>query len=291
MQVPALSRRAFLVAAGGVVLVACGGSKDGGTTATTTPSVDFKDVSAGVLSADLYPDPTARQRLAFALLGVDGAYASGPALKVAVAPPGQTARPSGLRPAALHAEGLPPQRAVYTIEQPFPQAGAWTGIMERNGERHDFAFQVNDHASTLVPGDRALASPTPTTTAPLGVKPICTADPPCALHTRSLDTLVGKGRPVGLLFATPARCQSQYCGPVLETLLTVVPAYRDRVDFVHVEIYKNDTTNDLVDAVKAWRLPSEPWLFTIGGDGTVRDRLDGAFDAGEMRAALDRLVA
>jgi hypothetical protein len=41
--------------------------------------------------------------------------------------------------------------------------------------------------------------------------------------------------------------------------------------------------------VSAWKLPSEPWLFTIDAGGKVVDRLDGAFDASEMRELLDAL--
>ena len=84
------------------------------------------------------------------------------------------------------------------------------------------------------------ASPTPTNT--LGVDPICTRDPMCPLHTASLDTVIGKGKPVAVLFATPARCQSQYCGPVLDSLLPLVGDYQDRVDIVHVDIYKGRRT-------------------------------------------------
>jgi hypothetical protein len=28
--------------------------------------------------------------------------------------------------------------------------------------------------------------------------------------------------------------------------------------------------------VQAWKLPTEPWMFTIGADGAIVERLDGA---------------
>ena len=38
-----------------------------------------------------------------------------------------------------------------------------------------------------------------------------------------------QGKPVIAMFATPARCQSRYCGPVLDQLIELAPAYGDRI--------------------------------------------------------------
>jgi hypothetical protein len=110
------------------------------------------------------------------------------------------------------------------------------------------------------------------------------------LHKVSLSEVVGTGRPVAVLFATPALCQSQYCGPVLDELLDVRRPYEDRVAFVHVEIYRSNRGADLAPTVEAWGLPTEPWFFTIDGAGTITGRLDGAFGGDEMTAQLDTLV-
>jgi hypothetical protein len=194
-------------------------------------------------------------------------------------------------PATFHGEGLPDQRGIYTVDTVFDVAGAWPAIIEYGGELNQFAVQVYPRARTVVPGDAAISTTTPTNAAPLGTDPLCTLEPPCRLHKQPLDALLAARRPIALLFATPARCSSQYCGPVLESVLGVAPDYEDEVAFVHVEIYKDLTSNDKVGAVEAWRLPSEPWLFTIGTDGRIRDRLDGAFDESEIREMLDRLTA
>jgi len=94
-----------------------------------------------------------------------------------------------------------------------------------------------------------------------------------------------------VLFATPARCQSAYCGPVLDELLKVIPPYQDKVDVVHVEIYANLNDDTLAPTVEAWKLPSEPWLYGIDGSGTITARLDTAFGKPEMVALLDSLSA
>jgi hypothetical protein len=109
----------------------------------------------------------------------------------------------------------------------------------------------------------------------------------------SLSSVIGAGKPVAALFATPARCQSQYCGPVLDDLLTLTDRYRGRVTFVHIEIYHSLTSpvTDQVPTVVAWNLPSEPMLFGIDAGGTVVSRLDGAFGRNEMTKLLDGLAA
>jgi len=94
-----------------------------------------------------------------------------------------------------------------------------------------------------------------------------------------------------VLFATPALCQTRYCGPVLNELLSVRAAYEDRVTFVHVEIYRTLTGgNDESPTVQAWNIPYEPFFFTIDGSGTIRGRLDAAFGRDEITPRLEALV-
>jgi hypothetical protein len=121
--------------------------------------------------------------------------------------------------------------------------------------------------------------------------PICTRSPVCDLHSTSLDTLIGKGRPVAVLFATPARCVSAYCAPVLDALLPLVDEYADRVDVVHCDIYLDNRTQEVSPTVAAWSLPSEPWMFGVDATGTITARLDGAMGQDEMRQMLASLAS
>ena len=63
------------------------------------------------------------------------------------------------------------------------------------------------------------------------------------------------------------------------------------VDFVHVEIYQNLTSNDLVPTVDAWALPSDPWLFGIDPSGTIVVRMDGIFDQADIRDVIAQTAA
>jgi hypothetical protein len=276
-----VSRRAFLTATGGLVVAAAVAGP-----AAAARSAKNTELSPVVLSSDLYasPDP---QRLAFAVYKGPKPFSSGSA-KVALAPPG--ANEGTVYATTLQKAGLPKGRGVFVAEAPLPTEGVWTAIALVAGQRLPFALQVNAVPVAPAVGAAAPRAASPTKAAPLGVKPICTRKPPCPLHTVSLSDVIGTGTPVAVLFATPALCQSQYCGPVLDELLKIKAPYEDRVTFVHVDIYTSSTGDEQSPTVAAWGLPSEPWLFTIDGAGTVVGRLDGAFGGNEMRAELDALV-
>src|SRR5262249_60330077 len=127
------------------------------------------------------------------------------------------------------------------------------------GQKLAFTRQVNDARVTVVPGMPAPRAASPTTTDALGVDPICTRDPACPLHTQSLSTVIGAGKPVAALFATPARCQSMYCAPVLDEFLDITKTSGDQIVPVHIEIYQKPTGAALLPTVDAWGLPTQPF--------------------------------
>ncbi|MGH3650424.1 MAG: hypothetical protein ACRDU9_06895, partial [Acidimicrobiia bacterium] len=97
--------------------------------------------------------------------------------------------------------------------------------------------------------------------------------------------------PSVLVFATPAWCTSQTCGPMLDQVQAISLEYPS-LNYVHVEVYENiHVTNRedliLVPAVEEWGLPSEPWLYVTDGDGMVTAAFEGAVSDDELRSALD----
>jgi hypothetical protein len=276
-----MSRRAFLAATGGlVVAAACGGSSNG------SQSSSSDTLHAVRVSSDQYASST-HQRLAFALTR-DDRFFDGPEATIAFRSPSNVLGPR--RPAVLRSDGLPEDRGIYSTEGPFEEAGVWFGEIEVDGRAVELPFTVNPLPETLIAGEPAHRAPSPTPANPLGVDPICTREPACGLHEVSLDQLGGSGRPVAVMFATPARCQTQYCGPVLDLLLDVKEPFEEVVDFVHVEIYADLTSSALVPTVDTWALPSEPWLFGIDAGGRVTERLGGAFDRSEISELVERLA-
>lgn len=100
--------------------------------------------------------------------------------------------------------------------------------------------------------------------------------------------------PSVLIFATPAWCTTQTCGPMLDQVQEIDDDYPG-VNFVHVEIYENIhvTNRDdlvLVPTVEQWGLPSEPWLYVTDDSGAVTSAFEGAVSDEELRRALDQVA-
>jgi hypothetical protein len=79
---------------------------------------------------------------------------------------------------------------------------------------------------------------------------------------------------------------------VLDQLIALAPEYQDRITPVHVEIFKDLTSNNLVAATETWLgISGEPWVFAMDGTGRVTGRLSGAFATDEIRALIENAIA
>lgn len=155
-----------------------------------------------------------------------------------------------------------------------------------------------DEVDVVLAGERLPPITTPTTDDPGGISPLCTRNPrPCPFHDHDVTDALAAGRPLALLVATPALCQTAYCGPVLETLIETAPGF-DHIAFVHLEVYANASEVDgnyadpglrLAAPVAELGLTFEPSLFLVDAEGVVTDRIDNIFDRSELEAALGTL--
>jgi hypothetical protein len=122
------------------------------------------------------------------------------------------------------------------------------------------------------------------------VSSIDTRVPPSDMHRDNFADVVGK-KPVVLTFATPQLCQSRVCGPVVDEILQLESDYRDRASFIHMEIYRdNEVTKGFRQQVRAWKLPTEPWVFMVDRRGRIAGRIEGAASVAEYRALLERAL-
>ncbi len=192
---------------------------------------------------------------------------------------------------------IPDVVGLYVVRATFDQEGTWWVRLrpEGMGPTQQAAFTVS--TTDQVPGVGDLAPAVKTSTlADHSLEDISSDDEPDpALYQISLDAALGNGLPTVVVFATPAFCVSQTCGPMLDQVKAVAGAHPN-ANFLHVEIYENlDATsaNDLiiVPAVMAWGLPSEPWVFVIDSKGIVAARFEGAMMASELEAALEAVGA
>jgi hypothetical protein len=288
-----LSRRSLLLAgAGSLVVAACGGGdptqQAGATTTTLAEGLSLAPVFLTQQPAGV------AVRLPLALADAQGALVDDPPAELAVrvgnADTGALADPVTVE---RHDEGVP--RPYFPLTTTFPEPGNWLIATEVDGMPAQIvvaALPPGQTAAVPVVGEQLISVPTPTFDDPLGVDPICTAEPPCPLHATSLDTAIGADKAIALLIATPAFCQTAICGPVLDLLVARHAQYADVITMIHVEVYPNEAAvgRTTTDVVTAYGLPWEPSLFLALPDGTITHRLDYTFDQRELDESLSSLV-
>jgi hypothetical protein len=196
------------------------------------------------------------------------------------------------------AEDADSAQSVYTATLPFTSAGPYLvsavvkGPQEEQVATSPAQIRVTDDPTVPSIGDPAVRVHTPTLESVAGdAEKIDTRIPPDSMHDVDLADALDRHRPVILLFATPALCQSRVCGPVTDVAEQVKAEYGDRADFIHMEIYNdNDPNKGLRPQVEAWGLRTEPFLFAIDRRGRVAERLDGAFSVAELEAATRKAL-
>jgi len=205
--------------------------------------------------------------------------------------------------AGTHASGASPTAdaaddtvAFYIANTPFDVAGDWgveIAVTPKDGSapaKIQAPFKVLEQSVTPAIGSRPPASRNDVMATSADAARLCSRVPACPLHDKVIGDLLGKGRPLVVQFSTPAFCQTRFCGPVLEVLLGQVPAYQDRVDFVHIEVWQDFQLQQVRAAVKEWNLPGEPYTFFMASDGSVVAKLEAIFSNEELASALARLV-
>ncbi len=186
-------------------------------------------------------------------------------------------------------------KAIYHAQVTLPSAGRWYALVAiKSGSKlvgGTAVLDVTTKDEVTAVGAAAPRIDTPTLASVGGVvSKIDTRDPPDDMHDVSLKDVLGK-KPVALLFATPALCQSRVCGPVTDIAAQLHAAYGGKVAFIHNEVYvDNDPNKGLRPQLKAFGLTTEPWLFAIDRRGRIVARLQGAFGFDEFRDAVEQAL-
>lgn len=183
-------------------------------------------------------------------------------------------------------------KAIYSARLKFPKPGRYqvVAIAKLDGRLVSSAVQADVTATSKVPdvGDPAPKIDTPTVASAGGdVKKIDTRLPPSSLHGENFRDVVGK-KPVVLLFATPALCQTRVCGPVVDVAEQVKAKRGKDAEFIQMEIFRdNQVDKGYRPQVRSYNLPTEPWVFAIDRDGKVAARIEGPYSASELDRAVD----
>jgi hypothetical protein len=188
---------------------------------------------------------------------------------------------------------LPEVVGLYELEVDFPTSGPYNFVVDADGLSSSSAFHsiVADPSVPQV-GEMAVSSQT-RVAADFDELSEITSDPnpDPSLYQMTAAEAVSNGTPAVLVFATPAFCQSQACGPMLDQVKAIKGQFAD-VDFVHVEIYENLDARSLdelipVRATQEWGLPSEPWVFVVDASGVVATVFEGVVSAEALLASIE----
>jgi hypothetical protein len=189
-------------------------------------------------------------------------------------------------------------KSVYVVPKvPFDQEGPWLAVAMIKGPSGKLeasrvpSATVGEYPQIPQVGQRP-PKITTLTAADVGndLEKIDTRVPPDQMHKVDFAEVLGK-KPIVLVFATPALCQSRVCGPVVDVAQQVADKWEPQADFIHQEVYvDNEIEKGLRPQLKAFHLPTEPWTYLIGADGKVKDRLEGAYGVDELEEAMKTIV-
>ncbi|HEY1853152.1 MAG TPA: hypothetical protein VGG40_01070 [Solirubrobacterales bacterium] len=188
-------------------------------------------------------------------------------------------------------------RVVYSAQLPLPERGQY---------RLEALIKEGDEiGATAVPGAAvgefdavpAVGSPAPLIHTPTAqdvggdLSKITTRVPPDTQNEVDYADVLGK-EPILLLFASPKFCQSRVCSPAVDVAEQAKSKFGKEARFIHMEIYndKNPSNVRPLPQVRAFHLPSEPWLFAIGREGIVKATVEGGFGSELMDEAVEKAV-
>lgn len=190
---------------------------------------------------------------------------------------------------------VPGVRGLYAAYMEIPAPGVYqiTVTSEEFGETPPAGLFAVEDPEVISVGDLAPRSETRTSD-DFEISEISSdPDPEPSFYELSLGEAIGVG-PTVAVFATPAFCTSQACGPLLDLVQELAPRFPG-VNFVHVEVYEDLTVESFdelrpVEATTEWRLPSEPWVFVIDGQGVVSAAFEGSASERELVEAISAVT-
>ena len=187
-------------------------------------------------------------------------------------------------------------RGLYVAQLSFSRAGEWGVellVSQANGAVDSVRLAVTVQDTSPTPG---LGSPAPRSRNLIAsdVKNLREIDtspqPDSRLHQMRIADAIAQGKPQLIVFATPQFCTSRMCGSVVDIVRTLLPAYGQRVAFIHQEIWKDFAAKKVFPTVEEWRLSTEPWIFVVDGQGIISDKFEGLVTTQELETALQQVL-
>jgi hypothetical protein len=185
---------------------------------------------------------------------------------------------------------------LYVSQIAFPRAGDWgleILLQDKDG--------LKSAARTMVTVLEAPATPVVGSPAPRSrnliardvknLRQLSTSERPDArLHQARIADAISQGKPQLIVFATPQFCTSRMCGPVVDIVRGLLPAYGKRVAFTHQEIWQDFAAKKVFATVEEWNINTEPWIFVVDRQGIIHAKFEGLVTAGELESAVKEVL-
>ncbi|MYE53889.1 MAG: hypothetical protein F4X34_01660 [Chloroflexi bacterium] len=195
-------------------------------------------------------------------------------------------------------------RGVFTAQLSFDRPGEWgigavvTGV-DGTERKASARVRVKEAPATPALGTAAPRSVSKTLADVEGFEQITTDfEPDADIYGITVAEALDTGKPLLVVFSTPAYCQTATCGPQLGVIKELKAEYADRMNFIHIEVYDNphEIEGDLSRAVisptaEEWGLPSEPWTFIVDGEGMIRAKFEAFTTREELESALSGVLS
>jgi len=186
-------------------------------------------------------------------------------------------------------------KGVYVAYPSFDEAGDWGLQVDAtiaDGSTHTTRanFQVHPEAATPKVGSKAIPSHNKIASDVQDISEIDSGTPPDDMHDLRIADGIGEHKPMLVIFATPAYCTSRVCGPEVQLVQSLEPQWRDKIGFIHIEIYADPKTQRLAPTVEEWRIRTEPWIFLINRDGIITAKFEGPTLKEELEPELAKIA-
>ena len=168
-----------------------------------------------------------------------------------------------------------------------------------------FTTRIAPVGTALRPGAAAptIATPTQKTSAHDLADISTDPEPLPRLYKYSAADLIAAGTPFVIVFASPAFCVSQACGPTISVVKEAAARHPGAL-IIHVEPYLMEWNGSRaiptldangrlqpIEVATAWRLPVEPWIYTVDSSGVIIHSFEGVIGDAELDAAIKEIDA
>lgn len=196
------------------------------------------------------------------------------------------------------ATGYNDYEVPYWVAYPeVPKAGFWglaanITLADGTTTQAQFTIEVKEESQSPVIGDMALPSENRTLSTEPDISKLSSGNAPNpAFYQMTVKEAAANQRPSVIVFSTPAFCQTAICAPVLNSAETVYESLGDKVNFIHLEVYKQFNPElVLADEMAEWSLTTEPWTYVLDDSGRVAACLGGPVSPLELAAVLEPLL-